>query len=188
MSQASLAAFPSNLSASVNRLASLLEPPCEIQPCGWFSVSCANETLTIPGRIYCSPPTEAEFRALQSTEQTIVACWFTRHHDGHVRERFVRTVEALDRGWVIAYVVALCGEYVIELLYYVWERHDLFDRPALGGWLLDNQPFYARTRSRIVSYWHCYNRSSLPRFSDYVGSRIISFFDECIKIAASGSH
>ena len=63
---------------------------------------------------------------------------------------------------------------------YIWERRDLFDRLILGRWLRDNEPFYARTRRRIASYWDCYYRSSFPRFIHYVGSHIITFFDDCI--------
>ena len=173
-------AFPASLTATVSRLSPLLLPPTEIEASEPFSVSCAGETLFISCRIYFPPPSDAAFRALDSTEQPIVACWFTRHHDGHVRERFLRALTVFDCGWVIAYVVALCGEYVVELLRCIWERRSLFDLLALGRWLRDNEPFYARTRSRIVSYWDCYYRSSFPRFTDYVGSHILTFFDDCI--------
>jgi hypothetical protein len=173
-------AFPSSLIGTVTRLAPLLSPPAELEPSHSFSVHCAGETLHIPQRIYYAPPSDSAFRALHGTEQAIVACWFTRHHDGHVRERFLRALTAFDCAWIIAYVVALCGEYVIEILRYIWERRDLFDGSELGGWLRENPPFYARTRSRIVSYWHCYYRTEFPRFDDYIGSRLISFFDASI--------
>ena len=74
------------------------------------------------------------------------------------------------------HVVALCGEYVIELLHYIWERRSLFDVAVLGRWLRDNPEFYARTRSRVISYWDCYYRTA--RFEDYVGSQLVAFFDE----------
>jgi hypothetical protein len=121
------------------------------------------------------------FASLNATEQSIAACWFTRPHDGHVRERFLRAIPAYHHAWVIAYVVALCGEYVFEILSYVWERHSLFKADALGQWLGDNQTFYSRTRSRIISYWNCYCRSSYPLFSTYVGSHLITFFGDCLR-------
>jgi hypothetical protein len=173
-------AFPSSLIGLVTRLEPLLSSPTERDPSHSFSVNCAGETLHLPQRIYYPPPSDGAFRALQGAEQSIVACWFTRHHDGHVRERFLRALTGFDCAWIIAYVVTLCGEYVIEILRYIWERRDLFDRIELERWLRENQPFYARTRSRIVSYWNCYYRSEFPRFDDYIGSYLISLFDASI--------
>ena len=83
-----------------------------------------------------------------------------------------------DSSWGIAYVVALCGEYVVEWLHYIWERRSLFDVAVLGRWLRDNPQFYSRTRSRVVSYWDCYYRT--PRFESDVGNQLITFFDEAI--------
>src|ERR1051325_9657973 len=36
------------------------------------------------------------FASLQPGERLIAACWFTRHHDGHIRERFLRALPAFD--------------------------------------------------------------------------------------------
>lgn len=68
---------------------------------------------------------------------------------------------------------------VAELLEYIWERRDLFDRAILAEWLRENEAFYARTRRRVVSYWDCYYRWEHPVFSSYVGSQLIEFFEEC---------
>lgn len=185
---APLVAFPTCLNAAVTRLLPLLEPPCETPPLEWFSLSCEGETLIIPHRVYGSPPSEATFKNLEPLEQTIVACWFSRHHDGHVRERFLGSIKAFERRWVISYVVALCGEYVVEILDHVWRRRDLFDRITLGNWLRENPLFYAQRRSRIVSYWNCGYRWSSPRFTDYIGSQLLTFFDACLCDATSGGH
>lgn len=180
MNDPAIAAFPFSLAATVSSLSSLLLPPAEHDCSEPVSVSCGGETLLIPGRIYFPAPSDSVFRMLDDPEHSIVACWFTRHHDGHVRERFLRSLAAFDSAWIIAYVVSLCGEPVIELLHYIWDRRDLFDRLTLGGWLHENETFHAQTRSRIVSYWNCYYRSSFPRFTDFIGSRLLMFFDESI--------
>lgn len=173
-------AFPASLSADVDRHLTLLTPPEPYRLHEPFPVSCGGETLLIPSRIYFAVPSIETFRCLGATEQNIVACWFTRHHDGHVRERFLRALPALDRLWTIPYVVALCGEYVVELLCYIWERRELFDRRLLGQWLRENETFYALTHSRIISYWDCYHRPFNPQFADYVGSHLLAFFKDCI--------
>lgn len=82
---------------------------------------------------------------------------------------------------VISYVVALCGEYVAELLKYIWERRDLFDTHILGRWLSENPKYYSLTRARVASYWDCYYRSWSPRFQNHVGHQLIEFFDGCLQ-------
>ena len=175
-----ISAFPTKLTPDVSRLAALLDPPSGLDTSEPFTVTCDSEVIQIPHRIYRPVITESQFASLLPVEQSVAACWFTRHHDGHVRERFLRALPTFDSSWVIAYVVALCGEYVVELLHYIWERRSLFDVAVLGRWLRDNPEFYSRTRSRVVSYWDCYHRTA--RFEDYVGSQLVAFFDDSITI------
>ena len=184
MSATFLNAFPARLNLDVTGLAQLLDPPAALVATNPFSVVCDGESLLIPQRIYGPPISDNQFASLCFIEQLIAACWFTRHHDGHVRERFLRHLQNYRASWVIAYVVVLCGEYVIELLQYIWERRELFDAVVLGRWLNGNEEFYSKTRARITSYWDCYYRSSCAQFDGYVGRRLITFFDECRSKAA----
>jgi hypothetical protein len=174
-------AFPAKLTPDVGRLATLLDPPSGFDTSEPFTVTCDGEVIQIPHRIYRPVISESQFSSLHPVEQSIAACWFTRHHDGHVRERFLRALPSFDSSWVIAYVVALSGEYVVELPHGIWERRSLFDVAVLGRWLRDNPEFYSRTRSRVVSYWDCYYRTAC--FETYVGSHLIAFLDESITLA-----
>lgn len=171
-------AFPTQLIPDFSHLTSLLAGPSGFEISHSFVVTCDGETIKIPGRIYQPALSESQFSALRPMEQAIAACWLTRHHDGYVRERFLRALPAFDSSWVIAYVVALCGEHVVELLHSIWQRRSLFDVAVLGLWLRENPEFYSRTRSRIVSYWDCYYRTA--RFETFVGSQLLTFFDESI--------
>jgi hypothetical protein len=181
MSTPIIIAFPTRLIPEVSRLRLLMDAESGLPNNKSFSVMCEGETLHIPQRIYRPILSESEFASLGPVDQSIAACWFTRHHDGHVRERFLRSLRAFDSSWVIAYVVALCGEYVAELLKYIWERRELFDAAVLGRWLHDNPKYYLLTRARVASYWDCYYRSWSPRFQNYVGNQLIVFFEECLR-------
>ena len=185
MNESLTSAFPVGLLVEVSRLASLLDPPTGRDASHTFRVFCDGESLQIPQRIYRPVISDSQFALLNPVEKAITACWFTRHHDGYVRERFLRAFPVYDTPWVIAYVVTLCGEYVVELLQYIWDRLELFETAVLGRWLRDNKDFYSRTRDRIVSYWHCYQRSSCVRFDAYVGSALIKYFDECASKTAT---
>lgn len=178
-----LSAFPAKLIPDVSSLAPLLAPPSGLDTSQSFVVTCDGEFIQVPGRIYGPAISQSQFASLQPIEQSIAACWFTRHHDGYVRERFLRALPAFDSSWVIAYVVALCGEYVVELLHYIWQHRSLFDVAVLGRWLGENPEFCSLTRSRIVSYWDCYYRTA--RFEGYVGNQLLAFFDESIVLESS---
>lgn len=180
-------AFPVGLTPIVSRLAPILDPSSGFPSGKPFSVVCEGDQLQIPCRIYRPVISETVFASLNANEQSIAACWFTRHHDGHVRERFLRALPVYNSAWIVAYVVSLCGEYVIEILQCIWECRNRFDIHTLGRWLRDNRSFYSRTRSRIVSYWNCYYRSAFPIFEEYVGHRLLSFFDECLREPNGGT-
>jgi len=159
---------------------SLLDLPAGIAPKFPFPAISAPEPFTIPERVYSPVPSRLRMASLTDSESSITACWFTRHHDGFVRERFFGSLTTFDSVWTVAYAVALSSDYVIEIIRSIWERRSLFDVSILGGFLRDNPLFYRRTRSKIISYWNCYYRHSFPRFTDYTGGHILNFFDECI--------
>lgn len=169
-------AFPADFAKSVDRLVPILSVSTGYDPVNYFSVFASSEALNIPGRIYFYEPSEAVFNALNDQNQLIVACWFSRHHDGYVRERFLRTIPVFNQAWVISYVMTLCGEYIVQILNYVWLNRGKFDEKILAQWLHDNPAFYVTIKSRIVSYWDCYYRTKY--FHDYVGHHLIRFFDE----------
>src|SRR5690348_8275158 len=52
---------------------------------GVIALNC--DPLRIPGRIYIPEPDWFLVRSLGDLEQSIAACLYTRHHNGHVRER-----------------------------------------------------------------------------------------------------
>jgi hypothetical protein len=173
-------AFPTRLVGVVRSLAPLIDQPASVPAGPTFLVNCDNELLHLPERIYSPVISDTAFNSLEFTERCITACWFTRHHDGHVREKFLRSLPAYNSAWIVAYVVALCGEYVLEILVCIWEHRLLFDLDVLGTFLRDNAGLYHKTRSRIVSYWDCYYRHQFPIFEQYVGSHLLFFFDECL--------
>lgn len=175
-------AFPNDLSEPVGRVAQVLGVSLKLKPSKPFVVTCEGEALRIRYRIHHTALSLDVFAQLKTDEQLIAACWFTRHYDGHIREQFLRKLPVFNRSWVIAYVVALCGEYVVEMLEYIWSSRDLFDEAELGAWLFENQLLYQRIRSRMISYWDCYYRSKYPHLRDYVGRHLIHFFDNRLTV------
>src|SRR6187401_535836 len=89
-------AFPKGVSADVARLAAVLDPHVGHPTSEPFAVVCEREAIQIPYRIYRPTIPDKVFANLSPSERIIAACWFTRHHDGYVRERFLRALPAFD--------------------------------------------------------------------------------------------
>jgi hypothetical protein len=171
-------AFPSDLISSLRLISDRLVSPSIFDPSDPFSVVIAGGQIEIPYRIYVEPLTDHEVDQLPQELRIITACWFSRHHDGRVRERFLRSISANDSDWIVSYVLPLCGEYVLPILDLIWDERDRFSIHVLTSWIRLNTALYQTIRRRIVSYWNCYYRSENPDFSKYVGGRLIEFMDD----------
>jgi hypothetical protein len=131
-----------------------------------------GERVSIPYRIYSRQPGAKITASLDQEAAVVLACAYTRHHDGHVRERSAKTIIHVDRAWIAPFVVQLLSEYVVEIAELVLRnvaqmRPDTYQRFAM-----DNESFMRRTRNRIVSYWSCYYTGRYP-LADYPPVRVL---------------
>ena len=55
-------------------------------------------------------------RYLTARQRLILGCIFTRHHNGYVRQQWMRAVVPHAEPWVVPFVLALLGEYVVEIV------------------------------------------------------------------------
>lgn len=165
VSERMVRAFPSSIAreaeaaaASVAAMGATLSPDA-------FMVAVGTEHVAIPERLYVQ-----ECDALAGGD-SVAACLFTRHHDGHVRQHALETVLRLDTPWAAPFVVRLAGEYVIEIVEQIDEG--LAQRPFdhLQAFVVANPDFVRLTRARVTSYWNCYYRH-VPR-RDYAGFRLM---------------
>lgn len=174
-----LAAFPSSIRPAAEKVtAALIAPP--LGHSGHFTVSVEAEILEIPVRIYNPPLPEETTSAWGQVEQNVYACLFTRHHDGYIRQRHLRTLVGLSQSWVAPFVVRLIGEYVIEIIedilkgLYDIEEPGTAHRTQYATFAAANPVFIELTAARVASYWACYHRHDYPRLGDYPGFQLIS--------------
>lgn len=152
-----------------------------------FEVEVQGETVTIPSRIYNEEPVADLQRSLTPTQQSIVHCLYTRHHDGLVRQRHVEQIVACDAPWVVPFVMQLVGEYVLEILEAIGRGLPGLSAPGsaqrrlYGQFIARNPAFFARTERRVVSYWSCYYRWKYEEFGTYPGSDLL----EALRTAAA---
>lgn len=131
-------------------------------------------------RVYNAEPPEEAVAALGRIPRCVLACIYTRHHDGYVRQRHLQQIVDLDHRRVIRFVVQLIGEYVVEIA--LASRAALGDldvqgsdqRARYGRFIADNPAFLELTGQRLISCWDCYYRTQYPAREDYPGSLLVA--------------
>ena len=179
-------AFPAGISHDVERVVGHLrngkDSNLDLSPDS-FSVKVDNESLMIPDRVYFEEVKPVVQLTFTSVQKEILHCLYTRHHDGHVREKALKNIIRSKKVWVAPYVIRLIGEYVIEILQIIFENLDSIDSEIYKVFIKNNPEFYEVNKQRVISYWNCYfrsqypNRPKSPNKNDHVGFKILKFFD-----------
>jgi hypothetical protein len=174
-------AFPARLAPIVTGVAKAL-PGTRLSPSGsvtasrsriWPGLVVDGEPVLIPHRIYNPEPSPRLADGLSRMEELVVAGIYSRHHDGHVRQRWLGTLLDADEPWAAPFVIQLLGEYVIEICRDIerFTRTEPSVRPALHQHLTafmdDNRCFAELTRKRAISYWSCCHRYRYPSPDTY---------------------
>jgi hypothetical protein len=157
-------------------------PEASSAPMMPFEVEVQGETVAIPSRIYNEEPGTEFERALSGTQQMILHCLYSRHHDGRVRQRHLEQITASGEPWVVPFVVQLAGEYVLEIIESIGRGLPGLAEPGstqrrlYGEFIARNPAFFARTERRVVSYWSCYYRWKYRAFGTYPGCVLLEAF------------
>jgi hypothetical protein len=177
------AAFPSSLADDVAAVAAAV-PDATWESASAFGVVVGTETLAIPYRIYRPEPDLAVERELSPLQQTVLASFYTRHHDGRVRQRRVEAIIASDAEWVVPFVIHLVGEYVIEIVRAIQDALGDLDpadarREPYRRFVMANPALLDLVAARAMSYWAEYYRGQFPRWDaspnrdDYPGLAVV---------------
>ncbi len=155
---------------------------------GFFRVIVNNEELTIPERhnlkeIQQQNILDRIFKkdiVLSDTQNSIIDCFYTRHCDGFIREKYCKNIlqQSLNHEWIVPYVLHLTGEYVVEIQQIIFSHLEQLDTSIFINFILNNKKFYELIKQRVQSYWNCYYRSKYPKKEDYPGFKILEFFDK----------
>ena len=166
-------AFPARLAPSVTSVMQSL-PAARFGPSrpvtasysrAWAGLVVAGEPVVIPYRVYNPVPSPHLASGLSRAERDVTAAIYSRHHDGHVRQRALRALLDRDEPWTAPFIVQLLGEYVIQICADIekFTQMELPARPAmqasLSAFLRQNPCFAELTRQRAISYWSCYHRA-----------------------------
>lgn len=136
-------------------------------------------------RIYFQEPSPELENELTETQRQILNCIYTRHHNGHVREKRLKNLFGFDCEWILPYKLQLLGEYVFEIIVEL-DKHITDENIQQYKLLtLDNRKYWEQTKSRITSYWSEYYRyPNNKKLMDYIGYKIM----KRINIASVNDH
>ena len=153
---------------------------------GTIKVKLEQEWIQMPMRGYVPEVASERIEQLTPTQQMMLYCLYTRHHDGHIREHYLRQLlktHSQDE-WILAYIIELASEYVREIVEIIVPAIEQWN-PEVKQRFVEGDPAYIkRIEDRMISYWNAYYRSSGERRSeaDYPGFRIIESLRECILV------
>lgn len=189
-----LDAFPTVAYAAASPAIDLV-PPADFPQVGllqesnkrpWPSIKFQGETLAIPDRIYNGFPSR-EVESLSPASRAAAGCIYTRHHDGQIRQRALDLVLSHDAAWSAPFVVALLGEYVVEICVdierFLRSRLDGFPETARGleQFANSNPTFMELTRTRAVSYWAEYYRLDFLQIETYPALRALDVIEGALR-------
>jgi hypothetical protein len=165
--------FPDSLSDEVSAILALIPTTrFVLSPDNICTVVIYGEEIHIPYRIYFPEPGETLLNGLNDLELTILACIYTRHHDGLVRLKYLNRLLTVNEAWVSPFVLQLTGEYVIEIIETVSQNIELLPFELYAKFIAENQLFIDVLKQKIISYWNCYYRYRSFHFKDYVGFKL----------------
>jgi hypothetical protein len=176
-------AFPSALHGTVAPLvAALPVAPFELESVVTSSNARNCPDLILEGealRIYNPEPPRGMLDGLLDEQRALVACLYSRHNDGFVRQRWLGVMLTSHQPWVAPFVVQLLGEYVVEITAAIerFARERLpartEQRHAFSTFLAANPCFARLTEQRAISYWSAYYRRQYPSRPTYPALRAL---------------
>lgn len=133
-----------------------------------------GKPVTIPYRVYLKEPLRSDECLLTEVQKDILNCIYLLHNDGFVRQKRLQKVLDKPDYFITPYLFCLLGGYVVEILE-ILEKH--ISPQTIGNYIKfirENESFWHKTESRIISYWSVYYRKQFPEISNYVGGRILT--------------
>jgi hypothetical protein len=168
-------AFPGDLRLQVHAVILAMPPsdyprtPDDIGP-----ITLDGRRLRIPDRIYNPELPQGLFDSLSALEGFIAACLYTRHHDGHVRQRALMRVIDIDEAWAAPFLLQMLGEYVLELVEIAANAVSGPRKDMCVAFVRENPAFLELTTHRATSYWNAYFRGKFRNRDDYPALKAIT--------------
>lgn len=165
-------AFPSYLNQDAAMLVDFLikREACFEDILGEERVVLRGESLIIPKGVYFG---QYHTQSLTYLQEMMLNCLYLCHHNGFLREAYLRKVLQAKEDFTLPYIALLFGDYVYEILEVLAKSLSNKNKEKLRNFLAENPLFKKRIESRMVSYWDCYYRTLYPNLKEYIGYQLL---------------
>lgn len=147
-----------------------------------FTAQVEAETVLVPARLHFVSDQPALLESHQAWR--FARALQTRSNDGFERQRAARDLLRSMEPWAAPFIVALIGEYIVEILEDISDALTPELEQTLAAFIADNEALWATTKRRVTSYWNVYYRSSWKselrqayRRDEYVGFELTDRLD-----------
>jgi hypothetical protein len=147
-----------------------------------FAVTVNGQQILIPARLRFA--TDHSALTEKDAPWIFVRALQTRSFDGYERQRVARDLLANFPAWGAPFIVALIGEYIVEILADVAAAMTPEIEHTLGTFIANNIPYWETTKRRVASYWNLYYRDTASSdcrtaFTrrEYVGFQLVDRLD-----------
>lgn len=130
-----------------------------------FCVKMGRETVWIPTRLYFA--SDQPKLAENSDAWRFARALQTRSNDGFERQRATQDLLVKLEPWAAPFIVALIGDYVVEILDEIDSGITLGAEQTLAAFISENPDFWNIVMQRVASYWDVYYRAR--RLGDHSG-------------------
>ncbi len=144
-----------------------------------FEVRVEGQAVLIPARLHFQP---GDLALSEGDEAWRFArALQTRSNDGFERQRAARDILASIQPWAAPFIVALVGEYIVEIIDDVAAGMTPDVERILASFIFHNEALWNLTKCRVTSYWNAYYRSTYSSDvrhvytrDEYVGFKLIN--------------
>ncbi len=167
------AAFPNELNDEVESVFSMFKIGKLGSHTSYEEIRINNCYIRLPARVYFDELGPNQLAALNEREYKVLCCYFTRHHNGYIREKYLRQLlsHTYLYDWELPFICALIGEYVVEILDVIYENWNFINKSGMNSFIEDNPKYITTIEGRIASYWGEYYMSGYPK-KEYVGFKL----------------
>lgn len=150
-----------------------------------FSVHVGAQRVLIPARLHFT----SDRLSLTGSDEAwpFARALQTRSNDGFERQRAARDLLADLHGWGAPFIVALIGEYVVEILDDIAAALTPEIARTLGAFIACNEAYWSTTKRRVTSYWNVYYRARwlddygrAERRDEFVGFRLVQQLEAAV--------
>lgn len=147
---------------------------------------CINlEYIFIPYRIYIDFE-NIDIEILNPVQKRLVLYYFTRHHNGYIREKCLRKLLEVEKisDFEIPYLMLLCGEYVLQIISEAFRGLQFVNDKDIIQFIAINHSQVQLLEARMISYWNEYYRRVSDRslyhldysnWENYIGHEILNY-------------